>query len=33
VRSRKSLIERDGGAGIFIAGYSAGTDASRSRIE
>ena len=27
------LSERDGGAGVFIGPYSAGTDASRSRIE
>jgi len=33
VRPRRSTIERDDGAGIFICCYSAGTDASRSRIE
>ena len=33
VSSRRSLSERDGGTGVFISGYSAGTDASRSRIE
>ena len=32
-QSRRSRSERDGGAGTVIAGYSAGTEASRSRIE
>jgi hypothetical protein len=33
VRLRRSATERDNGAGGFIFGYSAGTDASRSRSE
>jgi hypothetical protein len=33
VSSRKASSERDGGAGVFMGFYSAGTEASRSRIE
>ncbi len=33
VSSRRSVSERDGGAGGFVTDYSAGTEASRSRIE
>jgi len=33
VNSRRSVSERDDGTGVFISGYSAGTDASRNRIE
>jgi hypothetical protein len=33
VRSRRSPIEPDDRAGIFMCRYSAGTDASRSRNE
>ena len=33
VSARISLSERDGGAGSVISDYSAGTEASRSRIE
>ena len=33
VSSRRSIIERSGGAGVFMSVYSAGTDTSRSRSE
>jgi hypothetical protein len=33
VSSRKTSSERDGGTGVFMSFYSAGTEASRSRIE
>ena len=32
-KSRRSVSERDDGTGGFVMGYSAGTEASRSRIE
>ncbi len=33
VSSRKASSGRSGGAGVFMVRYSAGTEASRSRIE